>query len=198
MYFFYLKMLFCFNIIFNIYWFVTRRVVSLPLTQHTQFAWYTTTVYNTGFLPSTLGSASLCEVLLSNEVCSQERVLSSNPCYMALYQVPCQWQGCYSPHYKSMICKKDFETDIFRWEKQHKAHFLCLYVFRSSDPSLFTLRTFCGTSGRSSISWDREASRSHWKNGALLSMSWLTRGLRQGNCDKHLSSWREEKAPQCC
>lgn len=66
-------------------------------------------------------------------------------------------------------------------------------IFKSSDVSLITLRTFCGTSGSSSFSWDREAPRSHWKNGALLSISWPTRGLIHENCNKHVSSWKEEE-----
>lgn len=61
-----------------------------------------------------------------------------------------------------------------------------------SSLSVVTLRTFWGTSGSNSSSWDREASRSHWNDGALFSISWPTRGLIHGNCNKHISSCRRK------
>lgn len=51
-----------------------------------------------------------------------------------------------------------------------------------------TLMTLWGTCGNISCRSTREASSSHWRDGALLNISWATRGLIQGNWSRQRSS----------
>lgn len=78
----------------------------------------------------------------------------------------------------------------------------CLYInYKELDKKtvsawhvdLFTFRTLFGTSGSSSFSWGSGAPRSHFRDGALFNISWPTRGLIQGNWDRHVSSYRKWK-----